>query len=179
MIADEGQYGQGDGPCLQALRADRPVSMTIEQVVDQWPILAAASEAGVRALHAEPLHARQHAVGCLNMYSATSGCLQDPDPDLLVVLTEYLDRGLNGLFRRPARRTGRQPTSGNPANPVHHQPGDRRADGHPRHHRRPGRHQLPAGARRNPGHRPGTGCTGRINENTSTPNSADSTTKPD
>jgi ANTAR domain len=28
------------------------------------------------------------------MYSATTGGLQDPDPDLLVVLTEYLDRGL-------------------------------------------------------------------------------------
>jgi ANTAR domain len=95
MIVDEGQYGQGDGPCLQALRTDRPVSMTIEQVVDQWPILAAAArEAGVRAFHAEPLHARHRAVGCLNMYSATTGGLQDPDPDLLVVLTEYLDRGL-------------------------------------------------------------------------------------
>ena len=95
MIVDEGQYGQGDGPCLQALRTDRPVSMTGEQVAEKWPILAAAAQqAGVRAFHAEPLHARDHPVGCLNMYSATTGGLQDPDPDLLLVLTEYLDRAL-------------------------------------------------------------------------------------
>ena len=95
MVVDEGQYGQGDGPCLQAMRTDQPVSMTSEQVTERWPILAAAArEAGVRAFHAEPLHARQHPVGSLNMYSATAGGLQDPDPDLLVVLTEYLDRGL-------------------------------------------------------------------------------------
>jgi hypothetical protein len=95
MIVDEGQYGQGDGPCLQALRTGRAVSMTSEQVADQWPILAdAVQHAGVRAFHAEPLHARERPVGCLNLYSATSGGLQDPDPDLLMVLTEYLDRGL-------------------------------------------------------------------------------------
>lgn len=95
MIVDEGQYGEGDGPCLLALRTGRPVSMTSEQVADRWPILAdAVRTAGVHAFHAEPLHARDHPVGCLNMYSATSGGLQNPDPDLLIVLTEYLDRGL-------------------------------------------------------------------------------------
>ena len=95
MIVDEGQYGQGDGPCLQAMRTDRPVSMTSDQVAAQWPeLVQAARDAGVRAFHAEPLHARHHTVGCLNMYSATTGGLQNPDPDLLLVLTEYLDRGL-------------------------------------------------------------------------------------
>jgi GAF domain-containing protein len=99
MIVDEGQYGQGDGPCPQAMRTDRPVSMTDEQVADRWPILAAAArDTGVRAFHAEPLHTRQRPVGCLNMYSATTEGLQDPDPDLLVVLTEYLDRGLTDYF---------------------------------------------------------------------------------
>lgn len=95
MVVDEGQYGQGDGPCLQAIRTNQPVSMTSEQVADRWPTLAAATRsAGVRSFHAEPLHAYQHTVGCLNMYSATIGGLQTPDPDLLLVLTEYLDRGL-------------------------------------------------------------------------------------
>lgn len=95
MVVDEGQYGQGDGPCLQAMRTDQPVSMTSDQVAGRWPTLAAATRsAGVRSFHAEPLRARQRAVGCLNMYSATIGGLQNPDPDLLVVLTEYLDRGL-------------------------------------------------------------------------------------
>jgi len=95
MVVDEGQYGQGDGPCLQAMRTDRVVTMTSEQVADRWPVLTqAVRAAGVHSFHAEPLHARQHPVGCLNLYSATRGGLQTPDSDLLVVLTEYLDRGL-------------------------------------------------------------------------------------
>ncbi len=95
MIVDEGQYGQGDGPCLQAMRTDRAVTMTSEQVAERWSTLAdAVQAAGVQAFHAEPLHARRLPVGCLNMYSATAGGLQDPDPDVLSVLTEYLDRGL-------------------------------------------------------------------------------------
>jgi hypothetical protein len=95
MIVDEGQYDQGDGPCLRALRTNQRVSMTSDEVADRWPTLAAAVRAaGVHAFHAEPLHARGRTVGCLNLYSATIGGLQDPDPDLLTVLTEYLDRGL-------------------------------------------------------------------------------------
>jgi len=34
MIVDEGQYGQGDGPCLQALRTDRPVSIVGREGMD-------------------------------------------------------------------------------------------------------------------------------------------------
>ena len=95
LVVDEGQYGQGDGPCLQSMRTDQVVVMTEEQVADSWPLLAAATRAaGVHAFHAEPLHARGQAAGSLNLYSATPGGLQDPDPDVLTVLTEYLDRGL-------------------------------------------------------------------------------------
>jgi hypothetical protein len=95
LIVDEGQYGQGDGPCLQAMRTDRVVTMTSEDVSEQWPILAAAvAEAGVRAFHAEPLHVRHQSVGSLNLYSGHPGGLDTPDPDVLTVLTEYLDQGL-------------------------------------------------------------------------------------
>ena len=95
LIVDEGQYGQGDGPCLTAMRTDRMVAMTEKEVADRWPLLAAATEAaGVHAFRAAPLHARGRAVGSLNLYSATVGGLQDPDADVLTVLTEYLDRGL-------------------------------------------------------------------------------------
>jgi hypothetical protein len=95
LIVDEGQYGQGNGPCLEAMRTDRVVTMTSEQVAQQWPILAAAvAEAGVRAFHAEPLHVREQSVGSLNLYSGHPGGLETPDPDVLTVLTEYLDQGL-------------------------------------------------------------------------------------
>ena len=95
LIVDEHQYGQGDGPCLLAMRTDRKVAMTEDEVANRWPLLAAATEAvGVHAFRAAPLHARDRAVGSLNLYSATVGGLQDPDTDVLTILTEYLDRGL-------------------------------------------------------------------------------------
>jgi hypothetical protein len=95
LVVDEGQYGQGDGPCLAAIRLDRPVAMTIEQVRKRWPGLARiADTAGVRSFLAEPLHVRDRAVGSLNLYSARAGGLRTPDPDIVTVLTGYLDRGL-------------------------------------------------------------------------------------
>jgi hypothetical protein len=94
LIVDEGQYGQGDGPCLQALRTGRAVTMSSEEVSQRWPVLDRAVHiAGVRSFHAEPLHAHDRTVGCLNMYSRAPGTLV-PDPDLLAVLIEFLDRGL-------------------------------------------------------------------------------------
>ena len=95
LIVDENQYWQGDGPCLLSMRTDRVVVMTEGEVADRWPLLAAATGAvGVHAFRAAPLHARGLSVGSLNLYSATVGGLQDPDADVLTVLTEYLDRGL-------------------------------------------------------------------------------------
>jgi len=95
LVVDEGQYGQGDGPCLTAMRLDRAVAMTIEEFRERWPQLAVAADTvGVRAFLAEPLHARDRAVGSLNLYSARRGGLRTPDRDLLTVLTGYLDRGL-------------------------------------------------------------------------------------
>src|ERR1700712_4950109 len=95
LVVDEGQYEQHDGPCLRSMRTDRTVRMTDQQVRVLWPHLAdVADRAGVRSFRAEPLHARDTAVGSLNLYSATPNGLADPDPDVLTVLTEYLDRGL-------------------------------------------------------------------------------------
>src|SRR4051812_46739897 len=91
LVVDEGQYGQGDGPCLQALRTGHAVTMSSEEVSARWPLLDRAVRAvGVRTFHAQPLHARNQAVGCLNLYGGKPGTL-NPDPDLLAVLTEYLD----------------------------------------------------------------------------------------
>jgi hypothetical protein len=95
LVVDEGQYGQGDGPCLTAMRDDRDVAMTADQVRHRWPHLAdVADSVGVRAFLAKPLHAHERSVGSLNLYSARSDGLRTPDPDVVTVLTEYLDRGL-------------------------------------------------------------------------------------
>ena len=96
LIVDEGQYEQNDGPCVQAVRTDTPVAMTLEQVADRWPHLTqAATDAGVLSFLALPLHAAGRAVGSLNLYSAHAGGVRNPQPDLLTVLAELLDRGLD------------------------------------------------------------------------------------
>jgi hypothetical protein len=94
LTVDESQYSLDDGPCLRALRADSPVSMTVAEVTASWPVLgAAASEVGVRSFLAVPLHVDGEPFGSLNLYSAepTADLV---DQDVLTVLAEYLDRGL-------------------------------------------------------------------------------------
>jgi hypothetical protein len=95
LVVDEGQYGQGDGPCLAAARTNRSVAMNIDQVRSQWPILAHAADiAGVQGFLARPLHAHDHSVGSLNLYSARADGVRVPEPDVLTVLVEYLEQGL-------------------------------------------------------------------------------------
>src|ERR1700712_3336047 len=97
LIVDEYQYAQHDGPCLQAMRTDRRIRMNLTDVRARWPQLAdGAQAAGVQSFLALPLHVRDQAVGSMNLYSADAQGFTDPDPDpdILAVLTEYLDRGL-------------------------------------------------------------------------------------
>ena len=95
LVVDQGQYGQGDGPCLAAMRTDQWVVVTGAQIRPRWPYLAPIAEAaGVRAYLATPLHAGDWAIGSLNLYSARADGLRTPDDDVLTVLTGYLDRGL-------------------------------------------------------------------------------------
>ena len=50
LVVDQGQYGQGDGPCLAAMRTDQWVAVTGTQIRPRWPHLARIAEtAGVRA----------------------------------------------------------------------------------------------------------------------------------
>jgi len=95
LLVDEGQYDEGDGPCLTAARTDQQISATLDEVRSRWPLVAEVAEAaGVRSFLAEPLHFQQLAVGSLNLYSDRDDGLRVPDSDLLTVLVEYLDRGL-------------------------------------------------------------------------------------
>jgi len=95
LVVDQGQYEQGDGPSLAAMRTDQWVAATGTQTRPQWPHLAPiADAAGVWAYLATPLHAGNRAIGSLNLYSARPEGIRTPDPDVLTVLTGYLDRGL-------------------------------------------------------------------------------------
>jgi GAF domain-containing protein len=95
LLIDEGQYHEGDGPCLSAARSDRRVAVTLPDVEARWPLVAAAAaQVGIRSFLAEPLHVRPVVVGSFNLYSRRPEGLRVPDPDVLIVLLDYLDRGL-------------------------------------------------------------------------------------
>lgn len=99
LVVDESQYSLDDGPCLRAMRSDTPVSMTMAEVTATWPALgAAASAAGIRSFLAVPLHVEGEPFGSLNLYSAEPSA-DLVDPDVLTVLTEYLDRGLTDFSK--------------------------------------------------------------------------------
>jgi len=101
LIVDERQYKVHDGPCLQAMRTDRRTRLTLAQVTARWPQLGdAAADVGVHSFLALPLHAQDSSpLGSLNLYSAAVDALNTPDEDLLTVLTEYLERGLQSYRR--------------------------------------------------------------------------------
>lgn len=104
-VIDQSQYSLADGPCLRAMLTDTTVSMTVAEVTATWPVLgAAASGAGIRSFLSAPLHVHGEPVGALNLYSAepTADLV---DPDVLAVLTGYLDRGLTHFHQRQPQPT--------------------------------------------------------------------------
>jgi hypothetical protein len=95
VALDERQYSIQDGPCLQAMRTDAVVVMTVEQAAERWPELVdAARRVGVRSFLAAPIHLYRRSVGCLNLYG--NGDQPRYDKEAFTVLTEYLDRAVAG-----------------------------------------------------------------------------------
>jgi GAF domain-containing protein len=67
---DEKQYGQNDGPCLQALRTGQEVAvrdMRDETRWGQYPAYATAS--GTRSSLSLPIASRTHTAGAVNLYA--------------------------------------------------------------------------------------------------------------
>ncbi|WP_097867472.1 GAF and ANTAR domain-containing protein [Streptomyces sp. rh34] len=79
---DEAQYGQNDGPCLQALREGHEVSVVDMRVEIRWngyPAFAVA--AGTMSSLSLPIAARSHTAGALNLYSPEVKGFEDVDLD--------------------------------------------------------------------------------------------------
>lgn len=75
---DELQFTFGEGPCLDAVAAGRPVLIADIGDSDErrWPAFAAAVlEAGVRAVFALPVEVAAARVGALDLFRATPGKL--------------------------------------------------------------------------------------------------------
>ncbi|MEU0158293.1 GAF and ANTAR domain-containing protein [Streptomyces sp. NPDC006261] len=81
---DEAQYGQDDGPCLEALREGHEVSVVDMRVEARWngyPAFAVA--AGTLSSFSLPIAAHSHTAGALNIYSPEAKGFEDADLGVL------------------------------------------------------------------------------------------------
>jgi GAF domain-containing protein len=77
---DEKQYGQDDGPCLQALRTGQEVAVREVLSEHRWggyPAYAAAR--GNRSSLSLPIAPRTHTAGALNLYASQPDAFADAD----------------------------------------------------------------------------------------------------
>jgi transcriptional regulator with GAF, ATPase, and Fis domain len=84
------QYAIGDGPCISALRRDRPMFAPEATSEERWPrYMAALSERGIGSLMAFPLDDRHRpgAIGALNLYGCHERAFSERDEVLGSVLT--------------------------------------------------------------------------------------------
>ncbi|MFJ8142737.1 GAF and ANTAR domain-containing protein [Streptomyces sp. NPDC096013] len=81
---DEEQYGQNDGPCLQALRTGQEIFVQDTRTDRRWgeyPAYAAA--AGTRSSLSLPIAARTHTPGAINLYASAPDAFADADLSVL------------------------------------------------------------------------------------------------
>lgn len=77
---DEAQYGQDDGPCLQALRTGEEVDVGDMLDEPRWgPYPAYAAACGTRSSLSLPIAAHTHTAGALNLYSPKAPGFADAD----------------------------------------------------------------------------------------------------
>jgi GAF domain-containing protein len=92
---DEAQYGQDDGPCLQAMRTGLTVSVPdtlSERRWDGYPAYAAAC--GARSSLSLPIAAHTHTAGALNLYAPVPYAFDGADLDALHLLAAQATGGI-------------------------------------------------------------------------------------
>lgn len=79
LDADELQYANGYGPCMDAARAGMVFNIPDMAVEDRWPDYSpAAAAAGVGSSLSVPLPVQVELIGALNIYSRAPGAFDDP-----------------------------------------------------------------------------------------------------
>jgi GAF domain-containing protein len=77
------QYRDGEGPCVDAIRQARQVSMSVEDDGRRYPSFsAAASERFMTAVLSTPLASGERVLGALNCYSASVGRFPEHDVEI-------------------------------------------------------------------------------------------------
>jgi GAF domain-containing protein len=81
---DEAQYGQDDGPCLQAMRTGETVSVPDTLHEDRWGTYPAyAAACGARSSLSLPIAPHTHTAGALNLYAPEPHAFDTVDLDAL------------------------------------------------------------------------------------------------
>lgn len=100
---EELQVTLGEGPCIDAIGRGGPVLVgdledPDDLVVGRWPtFMAAASDAGVRAVFAFPLRIGVICVGALDLYRTTAGALKGHELSGALLAAEAAGVALIGL----------------------------------------------------------------------------------
>ncbi|MFH9613522.1 ANTAR domain-containing protein [Streptomyces pratensis] len=77
---DEAQYGQDDGPCLQAMRTGTEVSVPDTLRESRWADYPAyAAVCGARSSLSLPIAPHSHTAGALNLYAPLPNAFEDVD----------------------------------------------------------------------------------------------------
>ncbi|WSV73393.1 GAF and ANTAR domain-containing protein [Streptomyces anulatus] len=85
---DEAQYGQDDGPCLQAMRTGREVSVPDTLRESRWADYPAyAAVCGARSSLSLPIAPHSHTAGALNLYAPVPHAFDAVDLTALRLLT--------------------------------------------------------------------------------------------
>jgi GAF domain-containing protein len=92
LRGDELQYGLGEGPCLDAVRAQRTVISQDLTVDHRWPRWApqVVSTLGVRAMMSLLLYTQQDSLGALNLYGHRQEAWDDDDISVAHSLAGHL-----------------------------------------------------------------------------------------
>ncbi|WP_367127085.1 ANTAR domain-containing response regulator [Saccharothrix sp. HUAS TT1] len=103
LAVDADQYAAGNGPCLEASRAQRPVRAGVAEGRARWPEFARAAErAGVCAYLSAPILLEDAVLGSLNMYSSDERAFDPFDEALVRLFVTAASTAITG-FRRYER----------------------------------------------------------------------------
>jgi GAF domain-containing protein len=80
LAADELQYQEGGGPCMDAGRGNVVLRVDDMESEQRWPdYVARVTETGVRSSLSVPLPYQGSSIGALNIYSTKPGAFESPD----------------------------------------------------------------------------------------------------
>jgi GAF domain-containing protein len=96
------QLNAGEGPCVEAFKTGKGVTIPDMSQEDRWPAFRdAATKQGFRSMHAFPMRLRGHTIGAMGLFSATTGELSESD---LAVAQSLADVATIGILQERSLR---------------------------------------------------------------------------